>query len=72
MPYPVPLQARLSAQQVVLSWRASAAGFVLETSATASDGSWTSLTTGIVTVGATCFLTNAITSDTAFYRFHHQ
>jgi hypothetical protein len=56
---------------VVVSWPASAAGFVLETSPTASDSSWTPLTTGIVTVGTSCFLTNAITSDTAFYRLHH-
>jgi sugar lactone lactonase YvrE len=71
VPYPVPLQVRLSAQQAVLSWPASAAGFVLETSPTASDASWTPITTGIVTVGASCFLTNALTADTAFYRLHH-
>ena len=74
VPYPVSVQmVRVirSAQQVVLSWPASAAGFVLETSATASDAFWTPITTGIVTVGASCFLTNAITSDAAFYRLHH-
>jgi hypothetical protein len=34
-----PLEVTLSPHQAVVSWPASAAGFVLETSATASDGS---------------------------------
>ena len=48
VPYPVPVQvvqANLSADQAVLCWPASAAGFVLETSAPTSGGPWIPLTT---------------------------
>jgi hypothetical protein len=57
--------------KVVLSWPASASGFVLETTSNLTSGaSWVPLTNGISTVNDRFVLTNNITASPAFYRLH--
>jgi hypothetical protein len=75
VPYPPRLQVvpSLSSEQGVLSWAASIAayGFVLQSSAPTLAGPWMPITTGIVTNGLDCFLTNTLSTGNAFYRLRH-
>lgn len=63
------LQIARSGNQVVLSWPTSAAGFVLETaSSVAAGASWTPATGSMVAAGFDYTVTNAITTNAAFFR----
>ena len=65
------LQFFVAANQLVLTWPASPAGFVLETAGTLSPGAlWTPLTNGITKAGDNLVLTNNLTGTAAFYRLH--
>jgi hypothetical protein len=55
---------------VLLSWPLAASRFVLEASSTASGGSWTPMTNGVVISGNYFWLTNSANSSRAFYRLH--
>jgi sugar lactone lactonase YvrE len=63
------LQFSVAANQLVLAWPVSAAGFVLETAGTLSAGApWTPLTNGITTAGTNFVRSNSLTGVAAFYR----
>ncbi len=65
------LQFSVTANQLVLAWPASLAGFVLETSGTLSaDALWTPLTNWIAMEGDNLVLTNNMAGPAAFYRLH--
>jgi uncharacterized repeat protein (TIGR03803 family) len=57
-----------TADQLVISWPASAPNFVLQTAPDLSSGSWSSITNGIATNGPNCVLTNSLSSQAAFFR----
>ena len=68
-----PLRVSLNGNHVVLSWPASAAGFVVqETSSLSSSPTWNSVTNGWVAAGDQLFLTNAIEGASMFYRLKKQ
>jgi sugar lactone lactonase YvrE len=57
--------------QLILSWPASANGFGLETTTTLSTGTvWTPLTNGVVVLGESLVLTNALNGPSGYYRLH--
>jgi len=63
------LQYSVAASQLVLTWPASPAGFVLETAGTLDPGTlWTPLTNGIAMEGSNLVLTNGLGGTSAFYR----
>jgi uncharacterized repeat protein (TIGR03803 family) len=57
-----------SGNQIVISWPASAANYILQTSADLSSGSWNDVPNGIFTNGNNCVLTNTAGSQAAFFR----
>ncbi len=55
--------------QVIVSWPTSAVGFVLETKTDPGPvGTWTPLTNNIVVSGTSCFYTNELSPNSAFFR----
>ena len=61
-----------SGRDVILSWPASAADFVLETSSIlVSNAVWTPLTNGVVTNGESFVLTSEPSAPQTFYRLRH-
>jgi hypothetical protein len=63
------LKFAVSGGNVVLSWSTSATNFTLETASTCSGGaSWNSVTNGIVSLGGSFVLTNAMKGSSAFFR----
>ena len=67
LPLPTLVVAATSSQ-VVISWPASAANFVLQTTSDLSSGSWSNITSEIFTNGPNCVLTNTLSSQAAFFR----
>jgi uncharacterized repeat protein (TIGR01451 family) len=58
---------------VVLSWSASASGYYLQSKTSfASASAWSPVTSVPVVVGGTCYVTNAITGPSKFYRLSNQ
>lgn len=69
---PPVLQISLLANQVTLSWPASAANYVLEASGSLDTGdAWLAVTNGFVIVGDTVVFTNSLNAAAAFYRLRH-
>jgi len=63
------LQIQLSADQVILSWPASATNFFLETSGLLSPAAlWIPLTNQVTLSGESVIVTNLLEAATAFYR----
>jgi sugar lactone lactonase YvrE len=70
---PPTLRVLLSAGQLVLSWPASAGGYVLETAPRLVTGTaWTSLTNGVVATADGFVLTNTVSVKAGFYRLRAQ
>jgi len=70
---PPTLQFLVTANQLVLSWPAAAAGFVLETASAVSAGAdWTPLTEGVAVTADGFALTNTFEAGAAFYRLRAQ
>ena len=61
-----------SGQNAILSWPASATGFLLEdnTSVT-SPGGWTAVSPGPVAVNGTNYVTNSIVPGNNYFRLRH-
>lgn len=71
-PPPVPIRIVVSApNQVVISWPASAGGFVLETTASPTSSAWTPVAPTPVQSGNQMMVTNSTSSTAAFYRLRH-
>ncbi len=65
------LQFSVVANQLVLAWPASSAGFALETAGTVSAGAlWTPVTDGITMAGSNLVFTTNLNGAAAFYRLH--
>jgi len=70
---PVPSSGIAQAvNQVVISWPAWAANYALQTAPDLSSGSWSNLTSGIITDGTNYLFTNTPASQTAFFRLQQQ
>jgi uncharacterized repeat protein (TIGR03803 family) len=70
---PVPsLGIAQAVNQVVISWPAWAANYALQTAPDLSSGSWSNLTSGIITDGTNYLFTNTPASQTAFFRLQQQ
>jgi sugar lactone lactonase YvrE len=66
------LRIFLSANQVVLTWPASASNYVLETSPVLNEtNAWVPITNGISVSGENLVLTNQVDTASGFYRLHY-
>ncbi len=78
VPAPAPpagpqLEVSLKASQVILTWPASAAGFVVQkTSSLFPNPTWNSVTNGWGVIGDRFFLTNAVEGESMFYRLKQE
>lgn len=72
LPPPPSLAIAPSSNQVVISWPVSASAYVLQTTTNLAFGSWSNITSGIVTAGANKVFTNAAGSRAAFFRLEQQ
>jgi len=67
------LKITQAGNNVVLSWSANATGYYLQSKTVlAATGAWSSVTNVPVIVSGTCYVTNAITGSSKFYRLSNQ
>jgi uncharacterized repeat protein (TIGR01451 family) len=67
------LKIASAGSNVVLSWSASASGYYLQSKTSlASASAWSMVTDVPVVVGGTCYVTNALTGPSKFYRLSNQ
>ena len=66
------LQLGLAGANTVLSWPASAVGFILEESSTLSPGSWSNSPAAVEIVNGINYATNAPGAGLKFYRLRMQ
>jgi hypothetical protein len=72
-PQPPPLRMSLVGGQLILSWPAGAAGFVLETcNDLSANGAWVPVMSQPAVVGCNLVLTNQSGSPAGFFRLRHQ
>jgi hypothetical protein len=57
-----------SGNTVALYWPTSASGYVLQSTASLSSGSWSNITNGIGTIGSYYAFTNTAGGNAAFFR----
>ena len=70
-PPPLTLTAAKVNGRVVLTWPTSAAGYVLERTASLSPANWTTQSTGITTVGSSFVVTNNPTGTAGYFRLRN-
>jgi hypothetical protein len=69
---PVLTIERVNANTVVILWPTAAGDFNLQTGTTLSPGNWSTIISGITTVGANYVLTNMVKGEAAFFRLQSQ
>jgi hypothetical protein len=65
---PPSLEISQAGGQIVVSWSISASNYVLQTTSNPSFGSWTNITIGIGTNGASYAYTNPTSGNMAYFR----
>lgn len=68
LPGPPPVGIAPAGDQIVISWPASATNFMLQSATDLSAGSWSNITSGIVTAGTNRVFTNTPNGPAAFFR----
>ena len=58
--------------QIVISWPTSPTNYVMQVACDLSSGSWTNITSGIATNGNNFVLTNAMSSQAAYFRLQRR
>jgi len=66
------LRADVADNRIILSWPASAVGFVLETASNLTVAAWTTATNSLWNQNGRLVQTNNVESGTVFYRLHSQ
>jgi hypothetical protein len=69
---PILTIARVSTSTVAVSWSTAAGNFNLQTATILPSESWSTITSGITTVGANYVLTTPVSGEPAFFRLQSQ
>jgi uncharacterized repeat protein (TIGR03803 family) len=68
LPVPPSMRIATAGNKIVLSWPTNATSFTLQSITNLSSGSWSNVTSGIVTVGTNYVFTNTVNGNASFFR----